>query len=105
MTTIASQLIQIFTVEKLFFSDVDLTINEISAKYLEIFGEYLTKIYSGQEYFNDYDCFVGNFIVEKFELQCGNSTIVLPTQFKLVPFTIKKKIKFTKYDEIKVCLE
>lgn len=66
-------------------------------EYLEIAGEYLTKVYSGSDYFKHYDYFAGNIILEKFELICKKSNIVLPIQFQRVPFIfrLKKSIKCT----------
>uniref|UniRef100_A0AC34RBZ3 Uncharacterized protein n=1 Tax=Panagrolaimus sp. JU765 TaxID=591449 RepID=A0AC34RBZ3_9BILA len=72
-----------------------------NAEYLELYGEYILRIYAGEEYANDYDCFVGNVCFGKYELVCGNSTIVLPIQFKRLPFTVKKKLKITNCKEIK----
>uniref|UniRef100_A0AC34RMD4 Uncharacterized protein n=1 Tax=Panagrolaimus sp. JU765 TaxID=591449 RepID=A0AC34RMD4_9BILA len=64
-------------------------------------GEYLSKVYSGEEYFNDYDCYVGNICEYKFELKANSSTIELPVQFKRLPCTIEKKINLGTWKEFK----
>uniref|UniRef100_A0AC34Q687 Uncharacterized protein n=1 Tax=Panagrolaimus sp. JU765 TaxID=591449 RepID=A0AC34Q687_9BILA len=70
------------------------TLGETSADYLEISGEYMAKVYAGEEYFTDYDCYIGSVCITKFELQVGSSTILLPVQFKRAPCTIQQKINF-----------
>uniref|UniRef100_A0AC34PVP5 Uncharacterized protein n=1 Tax=Panagrolaimus sp. JU765 TaxID=591449 RepID=A0AC34PVP5_9BILA len=74
----------------------------LNADYSEIAGEYLAKVYAGEEYFKDYVCFVGNVFKEKFELQAGTSTFVVPIQFKRLPCTITMNIWFKTFEGIKL---
>uniref|UniRef100_A0AC34Q0L7 Uncharacterized protein n=1 Tax=Panagrolaimus sp. JU765 TaxID=591449 RepID=A0AC34Q0L7_9BILA len=69
-------------------------------EYFDISGLYMAMIYAGEEYYNDYDCFIGQICEKKYQLKCGKASIDFPIQFQRLPCTIKKKIKLVECKNI-----
>uniref|UniRef100_A0AC34RMZ6 Uncharacterized protein n=1 Tax=Panagrolaimus sp. JU765 TaxID=591449 RepID=A0AC34RMZ6_9BILA len=83
---------------QMFFPVVEVSESEQSCF---LAGEYLSQVYSGEEYFNDYDCYVGNICEYKFELEVNESMIELPIQFKRLPCTAEQRINWGACTNIK----
>uniref|UniRef100_A0AC34RC69 Uncharacterized protein n=1 Tax=Panagrolaimus sp. JU765 TaxID=591449 RepID=A0AC34RC69_9BILA len=64
--------------------------------------EYLSKVFSGEDYFNDYDYFLGIICEERFWLKSDKFTILFPTEYKRLPFTIQKKLNLVKCNKIQL---
>lgn len=88
---------KVYPPEKLF---LEIFSNEETPQKMKNFGKYLAKIHSGKEYFDDYDCFVGNYCEKRIKIICGLSATVLSLQFERTPCTIKKKIKIIKGNKL-----
>uniref|UniRef100_A0AC34Q876 Uncharacterized protein n=1 Tax=Panagrolaimus sp. JU765 TaxID=591449 RepID=A0AC34Q876_9BILA len=76
--------------------------NEESSQLYHDTFEYLSRGYSGEDYFNDYGCFLGIICEEQFWLKADKATISFPTEYKRLPFTIQKKIKLVKCNKIQL---
>uniref|UniRef100_A0AC34RKS9 Uncharacterized protein n=1 Tax=Panagrolaimus sp. JU765 TaxID=591449 RepID=A0AC34RKS9_9BILA len=64
--------------------------------------QYLTKVFSGEEYFTDFNYFLGYICEESFKLKLGTTTVSFATILKRLPLTIRKKIKLVKCNKIQL---